>query len=387
ALGGDDSLRMATGFQRRIEAMLTTLQMTGSKAAAAGAFLYPSSMNWAGRGYGSMLSIAPRNHPWRNIDPLDNSAVMACLSWVSRNFGQAELRTVRERRDGTMTDADVPGFLDLLYHPNDFYSLYTLWGATLLSYHLDGNAYWLKVRNARGFGTPTELWYEPHWAIKPHWPENGSAFIDYYERRVNGSMQQIPIENVVHFRNGLNPANTRYGMAPLKVALLEVFTDQEAAAYTASLLKNMAIPGVIVSPKSPIGLTPEKAAQIKQSWTQKFGGDNRGEPLLLDYEADVTTLGFSPNDMDLTAVRRIGEERISACFGIPAIVAGLGAGLESSTYNNLFNLKKSAFEENLAPTWNCFGEELTRQLLSDFTQDAAIEAEFDTSNVKGLKED
>src|SRR5262249_53692845 len=38
-------------------------------------------------------------------------------------------------------------------------------------------------------------------------------------------------------------------------------------------------------------------------------------------------------------------------------------------------------------TWNCFGEELTRQLLSDFTEDDSIEAEFDTSNVKGLKED
>ena len=86
----------------------------------------------------------------------------------------------------------------------------TLYGLGLLSYHLDGNAYWIKVRNARG-GVPTALWYEPHWSIKPHFPADGSAIIDYYERNINGFTQKIPPENVVHFRNGLNPANSRYG--------------------------------------------------------------------------------------------------------------------------------------------------------------------------------
>jgi HK97 family phage portal protein len=376
---------MAVALQKRVEAALTTLQRTGSKAAAAGAFLYPSTMTWSGRG--GFVSLAPRNQPWRNVDPLDNSAVMSCLAWVIRNFGQAMMRTVREKRDGSLTPVDVTGFLDLLYRPNESYSAYTLWAATLLSYHVDGNAYWIKVRNARGFGLPTALWYEPHWNIKPHCPDDGSEFIDYYERRINGTIQKIPPQNVVHFRNGLNPANQRYGLAPLRAALLEVFTDNEAAAYTASLLKNMAIPGVVINPRTPIGLTLEKAEAIKQKWVSKFGGDNRGEPLLLDFEADVTTLGFSPSDMDFAQVRRIGEERISGVLGIPAIVAGLGAGLESSTYNNLSNLKKSAFEENLVPTWRCLAEELTRQLLRDFTPDPNIWLDFDTRTVAALKED
>lgn len=377
---------MAEGLQRRVEAMLMTLAKTGSKAAAAGAFLYPSSMSWSGR-QGGFLSIAPRNHPWRNIDPLDNSAVMNCLAWIFRNFGQGRLRTVKEQRDGSLKNVDVPGFLNLIYKPNPFHTAFSFWAGTMISYHLDGNAYWIKVRNARGFGVPTELWYEPHWSIRPHWPEDGSAFIDYYERRINGQIQKIPVENVVHFRNGLNPSNTRFGLAPLKVALLEVFTDQEAAAYTAALLKNMAIPGVVINPRTPIGLTPEKAEAIKQKWTQKFGGDNRGEPLLLDFEADVTTLGFSPNDMNFTEVRRIGEERISGCFGLPAIVAGLGAGLEASTYNNLKELKKSAFEDCLSPTWDYLAEEITNQLLRDFTDSADVMADFDLSQIAALKED
>lgn len=369
--------------------MLATLQQTGSKAAALGSFIYPSSMVWSGRGGGGFISMAPRNHPWRNIDPLDNSAVMNCLAWICRNFGQGVLHTVREQRDGSLKAVDTPGFLDLIYKPNPHHTAMQFWSGTMLSYHLDGNAYWIKVRNARGFGGPTELWYEPHWSIQPHWPQDGSVFIDYYERRVNGTIQQIPVENVVHFRNGINPGNIRYGMAPLKVALLEVFTDQEAAAYTAALLKNMAIPGVVINPTTPIGLTPEKAEAIKQKWATKFGGDNRGEPLLLDFEAEVTTIGFSPSEMDFTEVRRIGEERISGCFGLPAIVAGLGAGLDASTYNNLKELKKSAFEDCLAPTWDSIAETLTSQLLPDFVlgEDGDRICDFDLTQIAALKED
>lgn len=378
---------MATGLQRRIEAWAQTLHATGSMAKAAASFIYPSTMTWSGRAGGGFISMAPRNHPWRNIDPLDNSAVMNCIAWICRNFGQGVLQTVREQRDGSLKAIDTPGFLDLVYKPNPHHTAMQFWAGTLLSYWTGSDAYWIKVRSARGFGTPTELWYEPHWSMAPHWPADGSVFIDYYERRVNGRVEQIPVENVVHFRNGLNPANPRFGLSPLKTALLEVFTDQEAAAYTAALLKNMAIPGVVVTPSSPVGFTPEKMEQMLQKYKQKFGGDNRGEPLFLDYESTVTTIGFSPSEMDFTEVRRIGEERISGCFGLPAIVAGLGAGLDASTYNNLKELKKSAFEDCLSPMWDSIAETLTNQLLPDFSEDEDLCADFDLSQIAALKED
>jgi len=200
------------------------------KAAARG-FVYPNSMTWSGRG--SWLSVAPRSFPYWNTDPLENSAVVNGLAWITRNFGQAEFQVYKQTRDGKEEEIINHPLQRLIERPNPFYGGQTLWAGTLLSYHLDGNAYWLKVRNARGFGTPTELWYEPHWNIKPHWPEDGSAYIDYYERRVNGVTYQIPPENVVHFRNGLNPSNTRMGLAPLKSALLQVFADQEVGLWVA----------------------------------------------------------------------------------------------------------------------------------------------------------
>jgi HK97 family phage portal protein len=352
--------------------------------AASTAFRYPASMTHRG---GSFLSMAPRTFPYENTDPISNSAVINTLAWIQRNFVQADFEVFRELADDEDETIDGHPLTSLIESPNTGYDAQSLWAATLLSYHLDGNAYWIKERNARGFGVPTSIWYEPHWSIKPHWPENGSAFIDYYERRINGTIEKIPIENVVHFRNGLNPANPRYGLAPLKAALLQVFTDTEVSLWVAALCRNMAIPGVVVSPAEPIGMTMEKAEQIKQTWKRKFGGDNRGEPLILDFQADIKPLGYDPKQMDFASITNLAESRISGALGIPAIVAGLSAGLDSSTYNNLANLKKSAFEECLIPTWKTFERTIARQLLIDFERDTtAIDCEFDTSEIRALQE-
>jgi HK97 family phage portal protein len=373
----------------RIETSLEILHETGSKAAALGGFIFPSSMRFSGKG--NFMSIAPRNFPYYNTDPLTNSAVVNTLAWVQRNFGQARLQLEREKMvKGKLEEEEITDhpFLKLVNNPNPFYGYHALWSGTLLSFHLDGNAYWIKVRNARGMGFPTELWYEPHWSIKPHYPSDGSAFVDYYERNINGTTQKIPPENVVHFRNGINPANPRYGLAPLKASLLQIYTDEEVSMWVAALCRNMAIPGVVISPEQSISLgkNSEKAEQIKQTWKRKFGGDNRGEPLILDFKGNVSTLGFNPSDMDFTAISNKAESRISGALGVPAIVAGLSVGMDSSTYNNLSNLKKSAFEECLEPTWEAFECDLERQLLPDFTNDPNICVEFETKHIRALQE-
>ena len=352
--------------------------------AASTAFRFPSGITHRA---GSFLSLAPRTFPYENTDPLGDSAVVNVLAWIQRNFVQADFEVYRELADDADETIDNHPLTRLMDRPNAGYDAQALWAGTLLSYHLDGNAYWIKARNARGFGVPTEVWYEPHWGIKPHWPEDGSAFIDYYERRINGTIERIPVENVVHFRNGINPANPRYGLAPLKAALLQVFTDTEVSLWVAALCRNMAIPGVIVSPTEPIGMTESKADQIKQTWKRKFGGDSRGEPLILDFQADIKTLGYDPKQMDFGSITNLAESRISGAMGVPAIVAGLSAGLDSSTYSNLENLKKSAFEECLIPTWKAFEKTIERYLLPDFERDVtAISCEFDTSEIRALQE-
>ncbi|MFZ9311747.1 MAG: phage portal protein, partial [Arenimonas sp.] len=367
----------------RMEAAAMALASSGWKAAAA-AFTFPSMMTHSGsKGW---VSLAPRNFPWAQTDLMGNSAFNQCLAWITRNFPQGVFQVIREQRDGTKKPVENHPLTDLVYMPNGGYGADALWAGTLASYFLDGNAYWIKVRNVRGLGVPSALWYCPHWMIEPAWSSDGGEFISHYEYRVNGKTVKLKIDDVVHFRFGLDPNNTRKGRSPMRAVLREAFTDDEASYFAAALLKNMAIPGVVLAPSESIGMNATKAEQIKELWKRKFGGDNRGEPLILDFQASIDTIGFSPNDLNFEVLRRIPEERISGAFGIPAIVAGLGVGLDASTYNNLANLKKSAFEECLMPAWECFADTLATQLLPDFTTRPDEWCRFDVANVRALQE-
>ncbi len=321
-------------------------------------------------------------------NPMMNSAVTQCLSWVQRNFVTAPLAVERMQTNGKKRPLPDHPLLAKIETPNQFYSGRLLWQATLLSYFLDGNAYWIKVRD-RG-GIPTGLWYAPHWAMEPRWAADGKTFIDYYEYQVNGTLYRVEVDDVVHFRFGLDPDNLRRGLSPLKSVLREVFTDDEAGLFAAALLKNSAIPGVVISPKTDtgvgLGISQEDARQVKESFVRNFGGSRRGEPMVLGFEGTVTTLGLSPSDLDFTALRRIPEERISGAFGIPAVLVGLGVGLDNATYSNVEQLKPLGFEQCLVPTWNALEDEINRQLLPDFTLATNERVNFDTSNVMALRE-
>jgi phage portal protein BeeE len=104
-------------------------------------------------------------------------------------------------------------------------------------------------------------------------------------------------------------------------------------------------------------------------------------------KTEVTTLSWSPEQMNLRELRRIPEERVSAVLGIPAIVAGLGAGLDRSTYSNMAEAREMAWESGLIPIQRLIADDLSSQLLPDFDDDKMAEVFFDYSDVRVLQAD
>ena len=98
-------------------------------------------------------------------------------------------------------------------------------------------------------------------------------------------------------------------------------------------------------------------------YKSKFGGSNRGAPMVLTGPMDVKTVSFSPDQMDLKELRRLPEGESISSFGVPAILAGLGAGLDAATYNNTKELREFFTEQKLIPLWKTVANELTHQLL------------------------
>lgn len=324
----------------------------------------------------------------------DSSAVMACMNWIIRVWPESPLAVYQTDADGEQNLVPDHPLTELLEQPNPDYGSAALWMGTLLSLNLDGNAYWVKVRN--GFGGPAALYYIPHFMIQPRWPQDGSAFISHYEYSVEGRITRFAREDVVHFRFGTDPRNMRLGLSPLRSVLREVFTDNEAALYSAALVRNMGAVPVVISPDPTVFkeaaavIGRERAEEMKEQWLRRSTGDERGKPLVQSVPVKLQggqDFVFSPEQMAVRELRKIPEERISAALGIPAGVAGLGAGLDRNTYSNFKEAREMAYESNIIPTQHLIASELDRSLLPDFTNDRAFLCGFDISKVRVLAED
>lgn len=321
-------------------------------------------------------------------DGTGSSTVMAPLLWIMRTFTEAPPMLWKLLDGGQEEEQPTHVLLKLLRRPNTFYSGHSLWKATLADYFVTGDGYWIKLRNRAGKGVPAELWWAPSWTLEPK--GDGRTFITHYEYDPgSGDRVRLEVEDVVHFRYGLDPNDPKHGLSPLRSVLREVFTDDEAANFTASLLRNMGVPGVLVAP-DPAAPAPsaDDVKAVKAYVSNQYTGDQRGKPLVLSGATKVQTFGFNPQEMDLKTLRRIPEERVSAVLGVPAIVAGLGAGLDRSTFANYSEAREAGWEENIIPTQRSMAEDVTWQLLADFESDPMTwRFGFDLSNVRVLQED
>lgn len=321
-------------------------------------------------------------------DGTGSSTVMAPLLWIARTFPEAPLMVWRVLEDGQEEEERKHELLRLLRRPNKFYTGRVLWMATMLDYFADGNAYWLKIRSETG--QVTELWWTPTWTITPE-AEDTTDFVRHYLYRPGDGVEvALPPEDVVHFRFGLDPDDPRKGRSPLKSVLREVFTDDEAANFTAQLLRNAGVPGLVVSPEGDGSPSDEDVQATKRYVHEAFTGDKRGEPLVMSGPTKVQQLGWSPDQLNLRDLRRIPEERVSAVLGVPAIVAGLGAGLDRSTFTNYTEAREAAYEQNIIPSQGAVSEEVQFQLLSDFEGDDGVwdfRVGFDLSKVRVLQSD
>ena len=321
---------------------------------------------------------------------LDSSVVTAPVMWLQRALPEARLAVRQRRANGTVKDQVEHPMLALIQKPNAFYGDIALWGATILSWAIAGNAYWLILRNRAG--RPVELWYVPHWMIEPRTAREGGAFIDHYHYAPGGGETfRLDVEDVIHFRNGLDPRNLRLGLSPLDGVIREIFADLESSNFVASLLRNMGVPGVVISPKSGAVVATDDVDATKTWFKQAFGGDNRGGPLVMGAPTDVQPYGFNPQQMNLSEARDVAEERVCACLSVPAAVVGFGAGLQQTKVGaTMAELRKLAWHNGVLPMGRQFVDELQRSLLPLYDRDARssqLEVYWETDDVPALQED
>jgi HK97 family phage portal protein len=353
-----------------------------------GSLVFPGSRYRYGPGPGWSYSSAARTTYGLGSSEAGayNAIVQAQFRWITDNLPEAEPRVRRRNAKGDLDPVEDHPLLELLRNPNPYYSSLSLFDATYREWRR-GNAYWIIVRNAQR--QPLQLWWAPSIMMEPIQGDDPRQFIDHYEYHPRSDKDAIwyAPEDVIHFRNGLNPDQPQKGMSDLDCLLRELYTDDEAASWSSTLLAHGAGPHVLISGDDDDGIDAVEAEQIKHNYLQKTTGAQRGEPLVVSGRTKIQVMSFNPQEMDLKLLRRVPEERISAVIGVPAVVCGLGAGLDRSTYNNMREAKEMATENVLIPAWRFFARELQRQLLPQLGDARRDVFDFDLSTVRALQDD
>lgn len=346
----------------------------------------PSSGGW-GR---SWSLPTERDYARRVGDGAGSNLVGPAIDFITDSFVEAPIRIRSYEGKGELGEPimDHPMKL-LLENPNPYYSGELLMMPTIADWIVDGNAYLVPFHWTRA-GEPTDLYFISHQYIEPIASKNGSKFLSHYEYKSGrGRTPDLIAPNqLVHLRWGLDPSNPLKGFSRLKRVLREIYTDEEAARFTASLLHNYGVPGLMVWPKDD-SIDIEEAKEVKQEIIGLTTGDHRGEPLVMTVASDVKEFGFNPTEMDLSNLRAIPESRVAAALQIPAAVLGFLAGMAQTKVGaTMLEMREMGFETGVAPKMRLIAGDLRTQLLINWTDEPLkYKVDYDLSEVRVLQED
>lgn len=347
-------------------------------------------------------------------DPHLSSLVAAGYTWLGSTLPEPDLQVKKEflrKRGGKKQDDNVierHPIYELFRRPNPYTSGSTLWKAFAYSWIIKGNVYFLKRRHRDG--RVLELWYEPHFNVQARWVndqngeyinasrsqsvpliernDNPDQFINYYELKRDNRKFRVEPADIVHFRDGVDPVNRRYGLSRMTTISREIYGDSAVASYAVNLLGGHGVIPYVVGIDDKEGLlVQEDLNNIKAKIEEQATGKQAGKGIVLSARASFNRTGLTPAELDLRASRSMAQDIFSQVTGIPAIVLNFSSGMERSIYNNMSEADRRAVSGYLVPLWWHIAQELTVQLLPDFDQDASHFIEFDTSEVAALQED
>jgi HK97 family phage portal protein len=348
---------------------------------------------FTGYGQGQFMSLLRRALPgsqkdWSRVagDLLLNSVVATGIDWYIRNYPQAIPEIRQPMGNGEYEVIVDHPLMELMLEPMPGLSAALVWGWIITDYKAFGNAYLRKIRTSEK-GPVIGLQYLPQDMVRP--VGDGVNPLTHYVYATDGRQYNIPVIDMIHFRYGRDPVDIRIGRSPLQSTLREIATDNMASATAYGLLNNGGIPSILIGPdtnNAADNISPDDARTMKRAIRENLTGDNAGGVVVMTGAYKMDKVSFTPQEMALDSIRRLPEERITAALGLNAMVLGLGAGLERSTYSNYEAAQQAAWEDGMIPTLRVIADTLTISLLPDFGEsDAYVAYNFD--DVRALADD
>lgn len=316
-----------------------------------------------------------------------NEVVYAGIRLLSQSVAEPPLKAYTEKGDDKNELPRDHKLTQLIRRPNELMTEYEFWELVTTHCAIVGRSYWWKERS--NSGEIISLWPLRPDRVGPLYSNSDKAG----ERVIRGWWYQIPdsgqyveiLRRDVLAFNLPDPSGQSggivEGIGPCQVLATEISADNEASVFVGALLANYAAPTVVLKVDN-LPADQDQVDFIKATFRNEFGGSRRGVPAVINAKTEITPLGFNLQQLEFPQVRAIAETRICAAIGVPAILVGVKAGLDRSTFANMREAREFLAETTCSTYWRRFSDQYTNDVAAEFGDN--IVCEFDTRNVRAL---
>lgn len=311
-----------------------------------------------------------------------NSAVSACATTLQLTFPEPPLLAGVEQEGRFVPDYKHP-MMELLNQPNPDMGWAEFAQFAIAYCSIGGNLYGWKQRMVNG--RVKHIWPFSDVQITPvAGRDTNEGLVAHYEYDAgDGQKIAIPKGDIVHWKWMVDPQYPWRGIGAIELSAREVDRDNEATAYIFALLKNNAVPPVVITLEEGDDSTQEQVDAMSLKWVQKH---SQGQPAFISNGMKVEQMGFDLQKLASDALADVPETRIAANFHVPSSVAGLNVGVKRSDYGDTA-ARKAFTEQTLMALWRSFASEMLNGLKDEFPNiPQNFKLQFDVSNVGALQE-
>lgn len=334
-----------------------------------------------------------------------NELVYACIRYRAESLPQSVPRVYPA--GGSPTPAGNGPPIDdhrlrrLFERPNPVTDEFEFFELSMTYKDLAGTCFWLVV-NGRD-GLPSQLWpLRPDLVgVLPN-PRNPADYVWVYRPNPDRPDLMVPVPDagsprargadsyIIRIRypnpNPLNPAARYFGQPPLRAAARAVTLDNGATDFVDTLLRNHAMPSIVIETEQEI--TDKLHKILRGKWREAFGGSHRGDPAFLQKGMKLHQLAYTLTDLEFPDLREVSESRICMTFGVEPILVGTKLGLSHNAYKDYREARLSFWEEAMVSEQRRFIEPVRSRLLPRFAGVGRrrVVVEWDNSQVLALKE-
>lgn len=293
---------------------------------------------------------------------------IAGIPWVLSNRGPSTRSKINV--------IDNHPLLKLLVRPNPFQGGGAFIESFIAYLLLSGNSYMERVGPDNG--PPLELYVlrPDRMTVIP----DRVHMVAGYSYTINGQKTDFLNGEVLHHKL-FAPLDEWYGLSPIQVAASDIDSDNEAARWNLSLLKNdMRPPGGFIA-DGDIG--DQQFERLKKEIKSNYqGSKNAGTPLFLDGGLSWKNFTISQKDSDWLQGRKLSKREICQVYQVPPELIGDG---EVKTYSNYQEARKSFYTETVLPYMDILRDELNNWLIPLFGDRLSLD--YDRDGIEALQED